>query len=100
MVMRVVCVWCLALFARMRLLRGVIDIVVRPYSIVARQCAFDAWVPPERTALDGRRSLYRKNLMDWSPSGLLMRWRLRGGSACFARSIDDESRPVGLNFEN
>lgn len=97
--MRVVCVWSLALLARMRLLWGVIDIVVRPYSIVARQCAFDTWVPPERTALDGRRSLYRKNLMDWSPSGLLMRERLRGGSACLARRIDDDTRPVGLNLE-
>jgi len=69
---RVVCVLLLALLARMRLLCGIIDIVV-PYSVVARQRASDTWVPPERTALDGRRTLNGKNLMRRGPPG-----RLRG----------------------
>ena len=51
----------LGLLARMRLLGRVADIVV-PDAIVARQRASDAWVPPERAALDGRRTLDRKNL--------------------------------------
>jgi hypothetical protein len=69
---RVVCVLLLTLLARMRLLCGIIDIVV-PYSVVARQRASDTWVPPERTALDGRRTLNGKNLMGEGPFG-----RLRG----------------------
>jgi hypothetical protein len=59
---RVVSVLRLALLARMRLLGRIIDIVV-PYSVVARQRASDTWVPPERTALDGRRTLNGKNLV-------------------------------------
>jgi len=42
--------------AWMRVLWRVIDIVVRSYSVVARQ-RVDAWGPPERTALAGRRVL-------------------------------------------
>lgn len=53
---RVITMLLLTLLARMRLLCRVIDIVV-PYSVVARQCASNTWVPPERTALDGRRAL-------------------------------------------
>lgn len=64
MVMGIVCVLALALLARMRLLGRVVDIVVWPYSVIARQRVSDAWVPPERTALDGRRALRGKNLMD------------------------------------
>lgn len=56
-VMGVVWMWSLALLARMRLLGRVVDIVVRSYSVIARQRVSDAWVPPERTALDGRRAL-------------------------------------------
>lgn len=52
--------------------------VVRPYSVVARQCVSDAWVPPERTALDGRRTLYGENWVNLSPSGLLGRGLGRG----------------------
>jgi hypothetical protein len=73
MVMGIVGVWMmvmLALLARMRLLWRVIDIVVRSYSVVARQRVSDAWGPPERTALAGRRVLYGKNLSDRSPAGL------------------------------
>ena len=68
-VVRVVCVGRLVLLARMRVLWGVIDIVVRSYSVVARQRASDAWVPPERTALAGRRALNRKNLKGGCPAG-------------------------------
>ncbi|KAK6822924.1 hypothetical protein PG987_014469 [Apiospora arundinis] len=63
----------LLLLARMCILWRVTDIVVRPYSVVARQRVSDTWVPPERTALDGRRALNGKNLVDLSPSGLLLR---------------------------
>lgn len=73
MVMCLVRIWMvvmLALLARMRVLWRVIDIVVRPYSVVARQRVSDAWGPPERTALAGRRILYGKNLLDGSPAGL------------------------------
>ena len=59
---RPVCVLLLGLLARMRLLGRVVDIVV-PDAIVARQRASDAWVPPERAALDGRRTLDGKNLV-------------------------------------
>lgn len=59
---RPVSVLLLGLLARMRLLGRVVDIVV-PDAIVARQRASDAWVPPERAALDGRRRLDRKNLV-------------------------------------
>lgn len=58
---RPICMLLLGLLARMRLLGRVADIVV-PDAIVARQRASDAWVPPERAALDGRRTLDRKNL--------------------------------------
>ena len=60
----------LALLDRMRVLWRVIDIVVRSYSVVARQRVSDAWGPPERTALAGRRVLYGKNLLDGGPAGL------------------------------
>lgn len=63
-----VSVLLLILLARMRLLGRVIDIVVS-YTVVARQCASDAWIPPERTALDGRRALDGKNLMRGGPLG-------------------------------
>lgn len=71
LVVGVVVLWRLALLARMRLLGRVVDIVVWPYSVIARQRVSDAWVPPERTALDGRRTLRRKNLVDGRPPGLL-----------------------------
>lgn len=78
--LRVGVVWVLslALLGRMRLLGGVIDMVIRPYSVVARQCVSNAWVPPERTALDGRRTLYGENWVNLSPSGLLGRGLGRG----------------------
>lgn len=60
----------LTLLARMRVLWRVVDIVVRPDSVVARQ-RVDAWGPPERTALAGCRNLYGKNLLGGSPAGLL-----------------------------
>lgn len=66
---RVICVLMLALFSRMGFLARVVHIVV-PYSICARQRASETWSPPERTALDGRRSLDGENLMSWSPFGL------------------------------
>lgn len=66
---RVICVLMLALLARMRLLARVVHIVV-PYSISARQRASETWVPPERTALNGRRTLDGKNLIRGSPFGL------------------------------
>ena len=76
-VVRIICVVRLVLLARMRVLWGVIDIVVRSYSVVARQRASDTWVPPERTALAGRRALNGENLRGGSPAGL-RRERLRG----------------------
>lgn len=83
MVMRLVGVLRLALVARMRLLGRIVDIVVRSYSIVARQRVFDTWVPPERTALDGRRTLDGKYLSNWAASGqLLLRRGLRSGRSC------------------
>lgn len=51
----------MALLDRTRHLARVVHIVV-PDSIVARQRVSNAWVPPEPTALDGRRSLDRENL--------------------------------------
>jgi hypothetical protein len=80
MVVRIIWVRGLALLPRMRLLRSVIDIVIWSYTVVARQRASDAWVPPERTALAGRRTLNRNNLSESSPPGLRRpRWR------CLAR---------------
>lgn len=67
----------LALLARMRLLWRIVDIVVRCYTVVARQCASDTWVPPERTALAGRRALNGKNLVKLSPAGLRREWLRR-----------------------
>jgi hypothetical protein len=64
----------LALLARMRLLRRVVDIVIWSHTVVARQRASNTWVPPERAALAGRRTLNRKNLMGLGPAGLL--WRV------------------------
>jgi hypothetical protein len=80
MVVRIIWVRGLALLPRMRLLRSVIDIVIWSYTVIARQRASDAWVPPERTALAGRRALNRNNLSESSPAGLRRpRWR------CLAR---------------
>lgn len=59
---RFIDVLLLALLACMRALASVVHIVI-PYSIVSRQRASDTWVPPERTALDGRRSLDGENLV-------------------------------------
>jgi len=53
----IICVLGLGLVGRMRLLRRVVDIVVRSHAVVVRQCASNTWVPPERTALAGRRRL-------------------------------------------
>ena len=66
----------LGLLARMRLLWRVLDIVIWSNTVVARQRASDTWVPPERTALAGRRALNRNNLAQSSPAGL--RWQKRG----------------------
>lgn len=56
-VVRIIWVRSLGLLARMRLLWCVVDIVIWSYTVVARQRASNAWVPPERTALAGRRIL-------------------------------------------
>ncbi len=77
-VMRVIGVGRRVLLARMRVLWRVIDII-RSYSVVARQRASDTWVPPERTALAGRRALNGKNLIELSPAGLRRRERLLAG---------------------
>lgn len=53
---QVVSVLLMALIGRVRLLHRVVDIVV-PHSVVARQRACYAWVPPEQIALAGRRTL-------------------------------------------
>lgn len=53
---QVVTVLLMALVGRMGILHGVVDIVV-PHSVVARQRACYAWVPPEQIALAGRRTL-------------------------------------------
>ena len=50
----------LAMVASMRVMTGVVHTVVS-YSIIARQRAAEAWVPPERTALDGRRTVRGEN---------------------------------------
>ncbi|GAW26562.1 putative MYB DNA-binding domain-containing protein [Rosellinia necatrix] len=50
--------------------------VVWSYSIVARQRVLDTWVPPERTALNGRRTLNGENLESGNPSGFLARRQL------------------------
>lgn len=70
MVMRIIWVRSLALLPRMRLLRRIVDIVIWSYTVVARQRASNTWVPPERTALAGRRTLNRNNLSESSPAGL------------------------------
>ncbi|KAK0738264.1 hypothetical protein B0T18DRAFT_421638 [Schizothecium vesticola] len=44
--------------------------VVLLYTVVARQCASDTWVPPERAALAGRRALNGENWLGGSPAGL------------------------------
>jgi hypothetical protein len=49
-----------ALLQRTGHLASIIHIVI-PCSIVASQRVSDAWVPPEPTALDGRRRLDREN---------------------------------------
>lgn len=69
---RAVCLLMLALLSRMGILTRIVHIVV-PYTICARQRASETWSPPERTALDGRRSLDGENLMSWSPFGLRRR---------------------------
>lgn len=86
MMLRAIPVGLLALIARMRVLWRVVDIVVCSYSVVARQCVSATWVPPERAALAGSRSLNRKNLTDWSPVGLP---RLRRRRPCFFVSVYD-----------
>lgn len=70
MVVRIIWVRSLGLFPRMRLLRRVVDIVIWSHTVVARQRASNTWVPPERTALAGRRTLNRNNLSGLSPVGL------------------------------
>jgi hypothetical protein len=50
----------LAVVASMRVMTRIVHTEVS-YSIVARQRVADAWVPPERTALDGRRAKGGKN---------------------------------------
>jgi hypothetical protein len=70
MVVGIIWVRSLGLLARMRLLRRVVDIVIWSYTVVARQRASDTWVPPERTALAGRRTLNGNNLSESSPGGL------------------------------
>ncbi len=74
-VVGIIWVRSLGLLARMRLLWRVFDIVIRSYTVVARQRASDTWVPPERTALAGRRTLNGNNLAQPSPAGL--RWQKR-----------------------
>lgn len=61
----IITVRLMALLGRMRVLCRVTDIVV-PYPVVARQRVSETSVPPERTALDGRRALGRKN---WNLQG-------------------------------
>jgi hypothetical protein len=73
MMVRIISVRSLGLLPRMRLLRRVVDIVIWSHTVVARQRASNTWVPPERTALAGRRILNRDNLEGPSPAGL--RWR-------------------------
>jgi hypothetical protein len=70
MVVGIIWVRSLGLLARMRLLRRVVDIVIWSYTVVARQRASNTWVPPERTALAGRRTLNGNNLSESSPAGL------------------------------
>jgi hypothetical protein len=57
MVMRIIWVRSLGLLPRMRLLWRIVDIVIGSHTVVARQRASNTWVPPERTALAGRRTL-------------------------------------------
>ncbi len=75
-VVGIIWVRSLGLLARMRLLWRVVDIVIWSNTVVARQRASNTWVPPERTALAGRRTLNRNNLAQSSPAGL--RWQKRG----------------------
>jgi len=110
---RLVCVLLLVLLARMRILGRVIDIVVS-YTIVARQCASDAWVPPERTALDGRRALNGKNLMGGGPLGqrrqtgrlTLLRRKMRGtrcypyGCRGYGSLVDSGGNLTGVLSDN
>jgi hypothetical protein len=72
-VVRLISVRSLGLLGRMRLLRRVVDMVIS-YTVVVRQRASTTWVPPERTALAGRRTLNRNNLYESSPLAGL-RWR-------------------------
>ena len=74
---RIICVLLLAVVASMRVMARVVHTVVF-YPIVACQRVSDAWVPPEQTALDGRRAVRRENWDRVSPVGLC-RERLRRG---------------------
>lgn len=65
--MRLVAVLLLILLARVRVLGGIIDIVVLPYPVVARQRVSDTWVTPERAALAGRWALKGNNLINRGP---------------------------------
>jgi hypothetical protein len=80
MLLRLISLCCLTmlLLARLRVLGRVIDIVVWPYSVVARQRVSYTWVPPERAALAGRRTLKGKNLIDRGPGGRRRRERMEG----------------------
>lgn len=75
-VMGLVTLRSLVLFARMRTLRRIVDMIVRTYTIVARQRVVDAWSPPERTALNGRRNLNSESLNSGALTGLLLGRRL------------------------
>lgn len=68
---RVVCVVNLPLVARGRYVTRVVHIV-GSCSIVVRQRAFSAWIPPERAALNGRRPVYGNNGREWRPRGRLL----------------------------
>lgn len=70
MVVRIIGVGSLGLLSRMRLLWRVVDIVICSHTVVARQCASNTWVPPERAALAGRRDLGGNDGLEPSPPGL------------------------------
>lgn len=66
---RIIRVRSLGLFPRMRLLRRVVDIVVGSHTVVARQRVSNTWIPPERAALAGCRTLNRNSLLRTGPRG-------------------------------
>ncbi len=69
---RVICGVDLPLVSRGRELTRVVHIV--SVSIVVRQRGLDAWIPPERSALNGRRSVDGNNVRYGAP-----RWATWGG---------------------